>query len=172
MVLFSWQRLAAGVFAHVLSFFFFFLISFSCRAHLACPESSVTIPIPAGLIWPVRRALSQFLFLQGSSGLPGELCQQSTFQREWSDYTFSILSSAKNSLDELTGHCRIASKNSLNTVGSRIASATVAGVRTSASQFSFSICVAFFLKALKATEFLVAVETSFGLRTPAFSRSR
>ncbi len=46
--LFSLQRLTAGAFALVLIIFFNFhfpYISFSCRAHLACPESSANDPV-------------------------------------------------------------------------------------------------------------------------------
>ncbi len=52
-------------------YLFFFLISFSCRAHVACPENSATIPIPAGLIWPLWRALPTIrLSLFGENEVP------------------------------------------------------------------------------------------------------
>ncbi len=71
---------------------------------------------PAGLIRLARRALPQFLFLQGSSGLPGELCQQSAFRfwREWSAYSFRPSHLQKtywtlsDCVKKLNGLCRIA----------------------------------------------------------------
>ncbi len=97
-----------------------------------------------------------FLFLQGSSGLSGELCQQSAFRFSvrMECLFLSTLSSTKNSLDKFTEHCQIVLKNSTDRVRLRIVLAMVAGVRTSAvavflldMRHSF-----FFLKALKATE--------------------
>ncbi len=60
-----WQRLAAGVFAHVL--FILSFLSFLGRAYLACPESSTNIPFPAGFIWPARRTPQQSTFWRESS---------------------------------------------------------------------------------------------------------
>ncbi len=133
-VLFSWQRLAARVFASVLSFL-------------------------------------NFLFLQGSSGLPGELCQQSAFRflARIECLLLSTLSSAKNSLDNV----RLCQKIqwTLSDCGLRRQWWWVSG--HPGSQFSFSICIAFFfLKPLRIPNFLMAVETSFGLRTPAFLHNR
>ncbi len=136
--------------------FFFFFNFLSCRAHLACPESSATIPIPAGLIWPARRALPTIrLSLFGENGVP---------------IPFDPLIREK-----LTGHCQIVSKNSMvDRVWSQIASAMVAGVQTSAvTVFLLDMCGVFFPKALKDTKlYSGGRDLSFGLRTPAFLRNR
>ncbi len=90
------------------------------------------------------------------------------------EYLFlSTLSFTKNSLDKLTGHYQIVSKNSLDRVGSQIASEAVVGVRTSAvAVFLLDMRPILFPKALNATELFSGGRDLLGLRTPAFSRNR
>ncbi len=73
MFLFSWQRLAAGVFAHVLLTFFFFNFLF-LRSLSGLPgKLRLFLRCSSGLPGEFR----QQLFLQGLSGLPGKPCHQS-----------------------------------------------------------------------------------------------
>ncbi len=101
MFLFSWAkaggRSLCSRFIIYFKNFIFPYNSFSCRAYLACPEGPATYPFPAGSIWLARKVLPPILFLRGSSGLPGELRQQSAFRLESSAaYSFRPFHPTKN----------------------------------------------------------------------------
>ncbi len=125
----------------VLIFFFLYFLS---RAYLACPESSANNPLPVGLIWLARKAPPKILF-------------SARIERLF----LSNLSTSKKS--QRTGH---------SPIGNRILSDRVVGDGGGCPDIRVAIFLLdgasrfFFLKALKATEFSVAVETSPGWGLP------
>ncbi len=150
--------LAVAVFA-VFFFFFFFLfyvfLILPIFAGLLWLARRALPSIPAGFLWPARRTLPTIPTPAGLIWLARRALPTIRFPARTEGLFLSTLSSTKKSTD----FCQIAS-------------ATVAGVQTSASQFFWMLRgIFFFLKALKATEFFVAVETSLvWLRNPACSR--
>ncbi len=131
------QSLLSFLFFFVCFFLFYVFLTFPIFAGFIWLARKALPSIPAGLLWLARRALpttpipAGLVWLCPESfannsyscraclALPGKLCQPPTFRRKSSAYSFRPSHPPKN---QRTLYCKIAS-------------ATVAVVRTSASQF-------------------------------------